>query len=78
MSNCQVPMPTYERPEPVGELVDSLKRENDALKEAVSGVLRCATDTVWVGDVETLVDRMVSIGVYGEEVYDGARPWEEK
>lgn len=35
MSNCQVPMPTYERPEPVGELVDSLKRENDALKERV-------------------------------------------
>ena len=35
MSNCLVPMPTYERPEPVGELVDSLKRENDALKQLV-------------------------------------------
>lgn len=35
MSNCLVPMPTYERPEPVGELVDSLKRENDALKERI-------------------------------------------
>ena len=35
MSNCQVPMPVYERPEPLGELVDSLKRENDALKALV-------------------------------------------
>lgn len=32
MSDCRVPMPTYE---PIGELVDSLKRENDALKQLV-------------------------------------------
>lgn len=49
MSNCQVPMPTYERPEPVGELVDSLKRENDALKQLVRdwAMAPCAVCDPW-------------------------------
>lgn len=46
------------------------------LVEAISDVLRHATDTVWVGEAETLADRMVSLGVYGHEVYEGVRPWE--
>ncbi len=43
---------------------------------ALEDVLRNAGDTVWVGKAETLVDRMVRLGIYGHEVYDGARPWE--
>lgn len=35
MSNCQVPMPVYSPPEPLGELVDALERENDALRAAL-------------------------------------------
>ena len=46
------------------------------LVKAINDVLRHATDTVWVGEAETLADRMVSLGVYGHEVYEGARPWE--
>lgn len=48
----------------------------DALATALEDVLRNAGDTVWVGKAETLVDRMVALGIYGHEVYDGARPWE--
>lgn len=46
------------------------------LVRAIEDVLRHSTDTVWVGEAETLVDRMVSLGVYKHDVYEGARPWE--
>lgn len=46
------------------------------LIRAMEDVLRHSTDTVWVGEAETLVDRMVSLGVYKHDVYEGVRPWE--
>ena len=56
---------------------DTLESEREAkLIRAMEDVLRHATDTVWVSETETLVDRMVSLGVYGCEVYEGARLWE--
>lgn len=55
----------------------TLGNEREAkLIRAMEDVLRHATDTVWVGEAETLVDRMVSLGVYKHDVYEGARPWE--
>ena len=51
------------------------KREAELVR-AMEDVLRHATDTVWVGEAETLVDRMVSLGIYEHDVYEGARPWE--
>jgi len=50
-------------------------REAELIR-AMEDVLRHSTDTVWAGEVETLVERMVSLGVYGHDVYEGARPWE--
>ena len=51
-------------------------REAELIK-AINDVLLYAKDVVWVGNgSETLVDRMVSLGVYGYDVYEGARPWE--
>ena len=51
------------------------EREKELVR-AMEDVLRHSTDTVWVGEAETLVDRMVSLGVYKHDVYEGARPWE--
>ena len=46
----------------------TLGSEREAgLVQAIDDVLRNATDTVWVGSAETLVDRMVSLGVYGQD-----------
>ena len=50
-------------------------REAELIR-AIEDVLRHATDTVWVSETETLIDRMVSLGVYGHDVDEGARPWE--
>lgn len=59
------------------ELNAELGSEREAkLIRAMEDVLRYSTDTVWVSEIETLVDRMVSLGVYGHDVYEGARPWE--
>lgn len=46
------------------------------LVRAINAALRNESGTLWVGDGETLVDHMVTLGVYGHEVYDGACPWE--
>ena len=46
------------------------------LARTMEDVLRNASDTVWVGEGETLVDRMVGLGLYDQEVYEGERPWE--
>ena len=57
---------------PEQAIAATLGSEREAkLIRAMEDVLRHATDTVWVGEVETLVDRMVSLGVYGCEVYEG-------
>ena len=48
----------------------------DVIATALEDVLRNTGDTVWVGEAETLVDLMVALGIYGHEVYEGARPWE--
>ena len=62
---------------PEQSIAATLVSEREAkLIRAMEDVLRHATDTVWVSEIETLVDRMVSLGVYGCEVYEGARPWE--
>lgn len=55
---------------------ESRDRE-EKLIGAINDVLLYSKDVVWVSnDSETLVDRMVLLGVYGHEVYEGARPWE--
>ena len=51
------------------------ERESELVR-AIEDVLRHSTDTVWVGEAETLVDRLVSLGVYKHDVYEGARPCE--
>lgn len=51
------------------------KKHFVTLVETLEDVLRWSDDTVWVGDAETLVDRMVALGIYGQEVYDGQEPW---
>ena len=62
---------------PEQAIAATLGSEREAkLIRAMEDVLRHATDTVWAGEAETLVDRMVSLGVYGHDVYEGARPWE--
>lgn len=62
---------------PEQAIAATLGSEREAkLIRAMEDVLRHSTDTVWVSEIETLVDRMVSLGVYGCEVYEGARPWE--
>jgi len=65
--------------ERINELITAatLGSEHEAkLIQAMEDVLRHSTDTVWVGKAETLVDRMVSLGVYKHDVYEGIRPWE--
>lgn len=58
-------------------IAETLGSDHEAeLIRAIEDVLRHSTDTVWAGESETLVDRMVSLGVYGHDVYEGARPWE--
>ena len=62
---------------PEQAIAATLGNEREAeLVRAMEDVLRHSTDTVWVGEAETLVDRMVSLGVYKHDVYEGARPWE--
>ena len=62
---------------PEQAIAATLGSEHEAeLVKTINDVLRYATDTVWVGEAETLADRMVSLGVYGHEVYEGVRPWE--
>ena len=56
------------------EVIGSTREED--LIQAINDVLRYAEDTVWVGEGETLADRMVAMGIYGHDVYEGARPWE--
>jgi len=55
----------------------TLGSEQEAeLVRAMEDVLRYSTDTVWVGEAETLVDRMVALGIYKHDVYEGVRPRE--
>lgn len=62
---------------PEQAIAATLGSEREAkLIQAMEDVLRHSTDTVWVGEAETLVDRMVSLGIYEHDVYEGARPWE--
>lgn len=62
---------------PEQAIAATLGSEREAeLARAMEDVLRHSTDTVWVGEAETLVDRMVSLGVYKHDVYEGVRPWE--
>lgn len=62
---------------PEQAIAATLGSEREAeLVRAMEDVLRHSTDTVWVGEAETLVDRMVSLGVYKHDVYEGVRPWE--
>ena len=62
---------------PEQAIAATLRSEREAeLVRAMEDVLRHSTDTVWVGEAETLVDRMVSLGVYKHDVYEGVRPWE--
>ena len=62
---------------PEQAIVATLGSEREAkLIQAMEDVLRHSTDTVWAGEAETLVDRMVSLGIYEHDVYEGARPWE--
>lgn len=62
---------------PEQAIAATLGSEREAeLVRAMEDVLRHSTDTVWVDETETLVDRMVSLGVYGHEVYESVRPWE--
>ena len=44
---------------------------------AIEDVLRHSTDTLWVGEAETLVEGVVSRGVYKHDEHEGARPWAE-
>lgn len=68
---------TVGRLTPEQAIAATLGSEREAkLIRAMEDVLRHATDTVWVSEIETLVDRMVSLGVYGHDVYEGTRPWE--
>lgn len=62
---------------PYRAIAATLGSEREAeLVKTINDVLRHATDTVWVSEAETLVDRMVSLGIYEHDVYEGARPWE--